>query len=448
MESHGNKATEQEGINQARGQSLTAAQANHTNGLVLKIKNRWIDKNIRARGDMACRWFNFQAGFKQDAFVLHSAEKKLDAVKSVVHLEAQRKRVTARLTCNCLLPCLPEGAGIHWSRQDDDRPRGSVSNTEVKMKLRITSPVFWTHRKQQSMPGRSQSHSWDFADVICCDIWSAKMYWSGAGRTAQAGHGMSHRLTCQQLMLANICSWLQYRPHKISPRGLQTRGGSAKVLPPGKARLWEFDDVVKLNLRVKSWWRRSCRLVGGGGGSDGEPGFAALLAFKNDILLVYCESHTSISIMLTSLLKSLTVYDALTYRRAGSLRSETAVSMHLKAAEYFTAPLPARFPGNALAKHSRVWSPPGYKHQILLRPLLHQVPRDQCTSNQRSLTPQHPGEVIVLLIPFHSFWKVDPVTPQRWRKIHNNEGIIKNLSGLVNTLKLNCSTNETKPVHE
>lgn len=44
---------------------------------------------------------------------------------------------------------------------------------------------------------------------------------------------------------------------------------------------------------------------------------------------------------------------------------------------------------------------PGQKHQILLRPLLQQVPRDQCTSNQRSLTPQAPDEVITLLILYH-----------------------------------------------
>lgn len=51
---------------------------------------------------------------------------------------------------------------------------------------------------------------------------------------------------------------------------------------------------------------------------------------------------------------------------------------------------------------------PGQKHQILLRPLLQQVPGDQCTSNQRSLTPQAPDEVITLLILYHctlqAFW--------------------------------------------
>lgn len=31
------------------------------------------------------------------------------------------------------------------------------------------------------------------------------------------------------------------------------RGGAVNVRPPGKAKLREFDNVIKLNPKVKSW---------------------------------------------------------------------------------------------------------------------------------------------------------------------------------------------------
>lgn len=72
------------------------------------------------------------------------------------------------------------------------------------------------------------------------------------------------------------------------------------------------------------------------------------------------ETHTYISIVLSGLVwafESLTIYGLLTHQHAGRLRSKTAVPTYHKPAEYFTAGVPAQFPGNTEAENSRVWSP-------------------------------------------------------------------------------------------
>lgn len=124
------------------------------------------------------------------------------------------------------------------------------------------------------------------------------------------------------------------------------------------------------------------------------------MGFRSFILLVLCESHTYISIVLSGLVsafESFTIYGVLTHQQAGRLRSKTAVPTYHKPAEYFTA----GYQRSSLAtpwRSTAECGAPGQKHQILLRPFLQRVPGDQCTSNQRSLTPQAPDEVITLLI--------------------------------------------------
>lgn len=307
------------------------------------------------------------------------------------------------------------------------RPLGSACSAEEEMKLRINNTaansaaglsvlsLIPESPPRSPLATRPPGHPplLPLRHLLWYMIGEDVLVWreaNGTGWTrddSQADVSTAH--ACKHLLLI-IVSFLRDQPQRVSAR----RGGTAIALPPGEAQLRGICRCCEMKPKGRVVVKKILR-----SGRDGvkkwsrEPCFAALLALKwhfigSPWVTCFLFHKTAWPFRIIDCLWRAHIPTSGQASIKNSSTQSTSNQLSASQLRYQCGSLATPWRSTAECR-----APPGYKHQILLRPLLHHVPGDQCTSNQRSLTPQQPVEVITLLIPFHSFWKVWPVTPQK-----------------------------------